>query len=241
MLERCKVLSNEMIAKDIYQMEIRTSLAKNAKAGQFIEIEVEGFYLRRPISIHKIGEDTITIIYKILGEGTKALALVKNEVSIMAPLGNGFPIENKKAVIIGGGIGVPPLYELARELLKQGNEVKVVLGFLDASQVILEKEFKELGIETYVTTDNGSYGFKGNVCELMDSLNMNDDFIIYACGPLGMLKALESKGYQGYFSLEQRMACGIGACMGCVVEGNDSKAYRVCKDGPVFEIGKVKL
>ena len=241
MLEKAKVLSNELIASDVYRMELETSLASSAKAGQFIEIEVPNCFLRRPISIAAIEENKLVIIYKVLGKGTDIMKDIKGgELSILGPLGNGFPIVNEDVLLIGGGIGVPPLYELARQLLKNGARVTVVMGFLNADQVILKEEFETLGIKTYVTTDDGSYGFKGNVLDCIKHYEIPNQLVM-ACGPLPMLKALSKNYDKGYLSLEQRMACGIGACMGCVVKGSDGKAYRVCKDGPVFPIGKVEL
>ena len=242
MLEKAKIISNQELAKDIYAMRIKTEIALKAKAGQFVEAEVPNFFLRRPISIASIDNDEITLIYKIVGEGTKAMSRMRDEISILGPLGNGFPMDfdDSSTLIIGGGIGVPPLYELSKQYQKMGKDVTVVLGFLNREQVILEEEFKALNIKTIITTDDGTYGYHGNVIKTIEDLGINNDFIM-ACGPMGMLKGLSNKYKRGYLSLEQRMACGVGACMGCVVEGSDHKAYRVCKDGPVFAIGEIIL
>lgn len=241
MLEKAKILKNELIAEDVYKMELECEMTKLAKPGQFIEIQIPEFYLRRPISICEIKENTLVIIYKVFGEGTKVLSTLKDEVSILGPLGNGFKVEKRDSLlIVGGGIGVPPLYELCKQYRKLGTDVKVVMGYLNANQMILKDEFEALGAKVIVATDDGSYGVKGNVIDAINQNQISDDYIM-ACGPLGMLKGLSNKYQKGYLSLEQRMACGVGACMGCVVKGNDGKAYRVCKDGPVFEVGKVEL
>ena len=242
MLENGKIIQNIKIAEDTYELKLETDLAYKAKAGQFINIEIPGFFLRRPLSIAMIDGPILTIIYKVVGQGTAALKEIKaGTLSLLGPLGNGFPLlDEARVLIIGGGIGLPPLYELARQYLKKGSEVTVVAGFQTSSQLILEDEFKALGVKLYIATDDGSYGYHGNVLALIDHYKISDDFVL-ACGPLPMLRAIDKRYERGYYSLEQRMACGVGACMGCVCKGKDGKTYRVCKDGPVFPLGKVEL
>lgn len=238
--EVAKILSNIEIAKDIWKMELQTGLAKMAKPGQFIEIEVPPFFLRRPISINEIKDDSLVIIYKILGEGTLQMTKMHDTIDIFGPCGNGFPIENKDVLLVGGGVGVPPLYETAKQYLKKGHQVDVVLGFNDQSQIFFEQEFKELGCKVQIATMDGSVGTKGTVLDAIHEQKISTDFVL-ACGPLPMLKALQKEYTEGYLSLEARMACGIGACMGCVVKDTSDHALRVCKDGPVFPIQEVVL
>lgn len=238
--EDAKILSNVEIAKDIWKMELQTSLAKEAKPGQFIEIEVPPFFLRRPISINEIKEDSLVIIYKILGEGTLKMTTMKETLNIFGPCGNGFPIKDSDVVLVGGGVGVPPLYETAKQYRNRGYKVDVVLGFNDESQIFFEEEFKILGCNVLVATMDGSKGTKGTVLDAIQQAQITNDFVL-ACGPLPMLKALQKQYTKGYLSLEARMACGIGACMGCVVQDTQGHALRVCKDGPVFPIQEVVL
>lgn len=243
MQENAVILSNTEIAKDIWRMEIKTNLAKEARPGQFIEISVPGFYLRRPISICEIKDESLIIIYKILGQGTEKMTeLTSNDLlDIFGPLGNGFPIEDQdKVLLVGGGVGVPPLYETAKQYRLKGSKVDVVLGFNDEESVFYKEEFEQLGCNVEIATMDGSVGTKGTVLDAIQAKNIDTDFII-ACGPLMMLKALDATYTKGYISLEARMACGLGACMGCVVKDKEGNSLRVCKDGPVFEVGKVAL
>lgn len=241
MQEFAKILSNVEIAKDIWKMELKTDLAKIAKPGQFIEITVPGFYLRRPISISEIKEDILVIIYKVLGEGTLKMTELEGKLDIFGPLGNGFPSEDKEEVLlIGGGVGVPPLYETAKQYLSKDARVTVVLGANDAGSVFYVDEFKALGCDVYVATMDGSLGTKGTALDAIKENNVTCPFVL-SCGPLPMLKAINEQYSEGYISLEARMACGLGACMGCVVKDVEGHSLRVCKDGPVFEMGKVAL
>ncbi len=249
LIEKGKILENEKIAKDVYKMEIQCNMSKTAKAGQFIEIKVPNFYLRRPISICEIKENSLVILYKILGAGTDVMTKMMGEIDLLGSLGTGFPIEevgtlggeNKNQVIlVGGGIGVPPLYQTAKEYVEKGAEVTVLLGFASREDVFYEKEFKALGCTVYVSTDDGSYGIKGTVIDIIKEKHVSCDYVC-ACGSIPMLKAVDSTFQRGYLSLESRMGCGIGVCMGCVVKDRDDNSYRVCKEGPVFPIGKVVL
>lgn len=243
MQENAVILSNTEIAKDIWRMEIKTNLAKKARPGQFIEISVPGFYLRRPISICEIKDESLIIIYKVLGQGTEKMTeLTSNDLlDIFGPLGNGFPIEDQdKVLLVGGGVGVPPLYETAKQYRLKGSKVDVVLGFNDEESIFYKEEFEQLGCNVEIATMDGSVGTKGTVLDAIHAKNIDTDFIS-ACGPLMMLKALDATYTKGYISLEARMACGLGACMGCVVKDQEGNSLRVCKDGPVFEVGKVSL
>lgn len=245
MQENAIILSNIEIAKDIWRMEIKTTFAQKAKPGQFIEISVPGFYLRRPISICEIKEkeDILVIIYKVLGQGTEKMTELSSgdSLDVFGPLGNGFPIEDiDKVLLVGGGVGVPPLYETAKQYRLKGTQVDVVFGFNDKDAIFYKEEFEQLGCNVEIATMDGSFGTKGTVLDAIKANNINTDFIS-ACGPLMMLKALDATYSKGYISLEARMACGLGACMGCVVKDKDGNSLRVCKDGPVFEVGKVAL
>lgn len=241
MIENAKIVSNIEIAKDIWKMELETNLAKEAKPGQFIEITVPGYFLRRPISINEIKENGLVIIYKVLGKGTEKMTTLEGTLDIFGPLGNGFPIEDKEAVLlIGGGVGVPPLYETAKQYLSKGTKVDVVMGANDKDSLFFVEEFKELGCNVVIATMDGSEGTKGTVVDAIQANGITTDYIL-SCGPLPMLRALNNTYTKGYISLEARMACGMGACMGCVVKDTEGHSLRVCKDGPVFEIGKVAL
>lgn len=242
MIEDALIISNQEIAKDIWKMELQTEMCKEAKPGQFIEITVPGYFLRRPISINEIKENSLVIIYKVLGKGTeKMTSLQEGSLNIFGPLGHGFPIEDKDAVLlIGGGVGVPPLYETAKQYLQKGTKVDVVMGANDKDSLFFVKEFEELGCNVSIATMDGSLGTKGTVLDAIKENGIETDFIL-SCGPLPMLRALNNAYTKGYISLEARMACGMGACMGCVVKDVEGHSLRVCKDGPVFEIGKVAL
>ncbi len=237
------ILENIEIAKDIYKMTLQGDF--NAQPGQFINIKLnnERLLLRRPISVYDVYEDKLVIIYRVVGSGTKELSQEKvgNTLNILGPIGSGFPLtNNKKVVIVGGGIGVPPLQLLAKNL--KNKDITFVLGFRNKEAVILENELKKYG-EVIVATDDGSYGFKGNVLQAIDEYKIDFD-VIYACGPSKMLEFIDKKyqGYkEGYISFEERMACGMGICYGCVCKPKklDNGMLRVCKEGPVFELGVI--
>ncbi len=238
MQQKAKVISNKPIAKDVYKMELEKNF--KADAGQFIEIKIPNFYLRRPISISEIKQNSFSIIYKTFGKGTKELTKL-NEIDILAPLGNGFELEEKKEVLlIGGGVGVPPLYEMAKRYTQKNIHVKVILGFNSKEDIFYEKEFKDLGCECFVATMDGSYGTKGTVIDIAREKDLFKMFT-YACGPLPMLRAVNEVFKDGYISLESRMACGVGVCMGCVVKNKNGDAQRVCVEGPVFKMGEIEL
>lgn len=244
MINNCEIISNIEIAKDTFEMEIAFKNSEIIKPGQFINIKVPGFMLRRPISISSVEKDSIKIIYKILGKGTLEMSKFEKGmmIDILGPLGNPFTIHEDKdeILIIGGGVGVPPLYEVAKIYRKLNKKVVVALGFNDYKSIFLAKAFEELGCEVFVSTMDGSFGEKGNVIEMIEKYNL--DGFVYSCGPEIMLKAVENKFKDGYVSYESRMACGIGTCMGCVCKDkkDPGKYYRICKEGPVFEIGVVE-
>ena len=229
-----KVLSNESLTKNIYKMRLEGEHAI-VKPGQFVNIKLDGMFLRRPISVYNYKENEFEIIYKVVGKGTEYMSGAKygDVYDILTGLGNGFDIQkcNDNPVLIGGGVGVPPLYALADMLIKQGKSVSAVLGFNSYDEVFCENEFKNLGVYTYVTTADGSYGIKGFVTDALK--NINCDYF-YACGPEPMLKALCGLTAGGQLSFESRMGCGFGACMGCSCKTKYGNK-RICKDGPVLD------
>ncbi len=232
-----KIVENVNIAKDVYKMVLEGDTKFITAAGQFINIQIEGFYLRRPISVCDYDEKTITIIYKIFGNGTDKLSTMKEgeTLDILTGLGNGFNTncDGEKPLLIGGGVGVPPMYRLCKELIKNGKKPIVVFGFASKEDIFYEEEFKKLGVDVYVATVDGSYGTKGFVTDVINGLN--DYTYYYACGPMGMLKAIYAGiGVDGQLSLEERMGCGFGACMGCSIQTKNG-TKRVCKEGPVFK------
>ena len=241
-----KIIEQKQIAKDIYRMVITSPITDQMIPGQFVNIAVDGMTLRRPISICSIDPDSFTIIYKVVGAGTKRLSTmsVGQSINVFGPLGHGYPIETNRSevLLIGGGCGVPPLYELAKRYCEAGVHVDVVMGFSDHDIVFYEDEFRALGANVIVATMDGSYGVQGTVLDAIHTAEIPTDFIC-ACGSLPMLKALEKHDTNGYFALESRMACGMGACMACVAHDAQSAEmyHRICKEGPVFPIGKVVL
>ena len=253
-IESMTIISQKLIAKNIYELVLSGNLVKGMlQAGQFVNIKVnEVAYpqLRRPISIWEINQELnqFTVIYRAEGEGTKLLSQKRagEQVDILGPLGTGFDIEevatSETVLLVGGGIGVPPMYEMAKRLHAKGNKVIAVLGFASTCDVFYEEEFKAYA-DVYIATMDGSHGFKGNVVELMNEKQLDFDWI-YGCGPKVMLKAINEQFGQtkkGYLSFEERMACGIGACYACVCQLNSGKMARVCKEGPVFKLGEVAL
>ena len=244
--EKGLILSNKRIAKDTYRMEIQASIAKDMKPGQFVNVAVEVFMLRRPISICSVEDKTrFVIIYKVVGDGTAKLATLRTQgiIDVFGPLGSSYPIheEEHEVLLIGGGVGVPPLYELAKQYRIRDARVYVVLGFNDKESVFYENEFQRLGCHVAVATMDGSYGTKGTVMDAIKEHGITTEFTC-SCGPRPMLKAVEERYTRGYMSFESRMACGIGACMACVAKDKkeENMYHRICKEGPVFPIGKVE-
>lgn len=229
-----QILSNVALTNDVYKMFLGGDTRYITAPGQFINIRLEGKFLRRPISVCDYDDKSITIIYKIVGEGTEQLSkLESGEVlDVLTGLGNGYDItKSTKPLLIGGGVGVPPMYNLAKALLADGQKPTVVLGFNTKSEIFYEDEFKALGCNTLVTTVDGSYGIKGFVTDAMTDLDYD---YFYTCGPLPMFKAVyNSTSTSGQFSFEERMGCGFGACMGCSCKTKYGNK-RICKDGPVL-------
>ena len=250
--ERAVVVSQEKIAADIYSLWLRAEAAVTAKAGQFISMYTNdsGKLLPRPISICEIDKENkqLRVVYRVTGENTGTEQFSKlvagDEIEILGPLGNGFPLKEKKAFLIGGGIGIPPMLELAKQL---NAEKQIVVGYRD--ELFLTKELSENGT-VYVATEDGSAGTKGNVLDAIRENGLTAD-IIYACGPTPMLRALktyaEENDIECYISMEERMACGIGACLACVCKSKEKDYHtnvhnkRICKDGPVFLATEVDL
>lgn len=229
-----KILSNDALTEDVYKMVLGGDTQYIIAPGQFINIQLDGKFLRRPISVCDYSDDTITIIYKVVGEGTEQMKhLAVGEVlDVLTGLGNGYDVsKSTKPLLIGGGVGVPPMYNLAKALIKDGQKVSVVLGFNTAKEIFYEQEFKALGCDTYVTTVDGSYGIKGFVTDAMKDIDYD---YFYTCGPLPMFKAVyNATETSGQFSFEERMGCGFGACMGCSCKTKYGNK-RICKDGPVL-------
>ncbi len=228
------IKENICIAKDVYKMILEGDTKAITASGQFINIKLDGLYLRRPISVYDYDDTTVTIIYKVVGKGTLNLSNMKSgDLDILTGLGNGYTIspDSKKALVIGGGVGVPPLYNLTKKLIASGKEVVAILGFNSKDDVFCESEFSSLGVKTYVTTADGSYGIKGFVTDALSGIEY-DEF--YTCGPEPMLKAVyNATTTSGQFSFEERMGCGFGACMGCSCKTKYGNK-RICKDGPVL-------
>ncbi|MBQ3235055.1 MAG: dihydroorotate dehydrogenase electron transfer subunit [Clostridia bacterium] len=234
-----KIIENTHLNPLIMKMVLNGDTS-GVKAGQFINIKIDGLFLRRPISVCELSGDNLTIIYKIVGKGTEAMSEMKEGtvLDVLTCLGNGYDLSlsGETPLLIGGGVGVPPMYELAKELIASGKKVTVILGFNTASEIFYEKEFEALGAKVIVTTVDGSYGVKGFVTDAMKDLDYS---YFYTCGPEPMLKAVygASKA-DGEMSFEERMGCGFGACMGCsckTLTGNK----RICKEGPVLKKGEL--
>ncbi len=229
------IIENEKLTENVYRMKLKGDVSDITREGQFINIQLDGLYLRRPISVCDKDESSVTIIYKVVGEGTEKMSKMREgTLDILTGLGNGYKTDmsGERPLLIGGGVGVPPLYMLAKKLISEGKKVSVILGFNKKEEIFYEEEFKKLGADVYVTTVDGSYGIKGFVTSKMDDI---DYTYVFTCGPEPMLKAVyNSSKTSGQFSFEERMGCGFGACMGCsckTLYGNK----RICKDGPVLE------
>lgn len=228
------IVSNTPLTDSVYKMVLSGDTSAITAPGQFVNIQLTGKFLRRPISVCDYDAQTLTIVYKVVGKGTEQMASMTagETLDILTGLGNGYDLApaGDRPVLLGGGVGVPPLYHLAKRLLALGKEVTVVLGFNTASEIFYEKEFQALGCKVFVTTVDGSYGKKGFVTDALPE----DYTYFYTCGPEPMLKAVyRTTNTSGQMSFEQRMGCGFGACMGCsckTLTGNK----RICKEGPVM-------
>lgn len=231
-----QIIENAKIAPNVFLMDLAGDTSMLKAPGQFCQIAIPGFYLRRPISVCDWDENGMTLIYKAIGQGTDALSRMEtgDTLDILNGLGNGYDpaLCDQKPLVIGGGVGVPPLYALTKALLAAGKQPTVILGFNKAEEVFLLDSFEDLGVETVLTTADGSAGLRGFVTDAMPG---KENRCVYACGPLPMLKAVYKKSVcpTGQYSLEERMACGFGACMGCTIQTKNGPK-RVCRDGPVF-------
>ncbi|SES88120.1 dihydroorotate dehydrogenase electron transfer subunit [Pseudobutyrivibrio sp. C4] len=250
--EKAKIVENKNLAEGVYSIVLSTKVAEYAVPGQFINIfsNDKSKLLPRPISICEINElkNTLRVVFRVVGEGTTEFSELQagDTVEILGPLGNGFPLEGEKAIVVGGGIGVPPMLELAKQLK---GSVTAVMGYRN-DDLFLADEFIDAAADVIIATDDGSVGVHGTVVDAMKENDLTAD-VIYACGPKPMLRgvaqyALE-KGIKCYVSMEERMACGVGACLGCVCQSKEVddhshvKNKRVCKDGPVFLSTEVEL
>ena len=230
-----EIRSNEALTREVYRMVLTGDTSAITAPGQFVEIALPGKFLRRPISVCDWTENSLTLIYKVVGQGTEQMASLPGgtKLDILTGLGNGYDLTRSgdNPVLVGGGVGVPPLYALCKALLSQGKKPSVVLGFNKESEIFLAKEFQALGVPTFIATADGSVGTKGFVTDVLNTLDYS---YFYSCGPMPMFRAMEQVAKtSGQYSFEERMGCGFGACMGCSIQ-TKSGAKRVCKDGPVF-------
>ena len=229
------ILSNEALTDSVYKMVLGGDTSAITASGQFVNIQLDGMFLRRPISVCDYDESTLTIVYKVVGKGTEAMSgmTAGQKLDILTGLGNGYDLtlSGDRPVLLGGGVGVPPMYNLAKKLIAEGKTVSVILGFNTKSEIFYENEFKALGCDVTVTTVDGSYGKKGFVT---DALPENYTYF-YTCGPEPMLKAVyRATSTSGQMSFEERMGCGFGACMGCSCK-TLTGYKRICKEGPVMK------
>ena len=233
------ITENKKLNKNVYKMILSGDTSGISAPGQFINIKLDGFFLRRPISICDYNGESITVIYKTVGDGTEFMSTLTEgeKLDCLVGLGNGYTLNNaEKPVLIGGGVGVPPLFALAKALINKGVTPEVILGFNSDDEIFLEKEFKALGCKVNVTTVDGSYGVKGFVTDVLNGLDYD---YFYTCGPMPMFRAIENTAKtDGQFSFEERMGCGFGACMGCSCKTKDGYK-RICKDGPVLERSEI--
>ena len=230
-----EIISNKALTENVYQMVLRGDTSAITASGQFVNIQLDGMFLRRPISVCDWDCETLTIVYKAVGKGTEAMSrMTSGKLDILTGLGNGYDLSlsGDKPVLLGGGVGVPPMYNLAKKLLAQGKDVTVILGFNTKSEVFYEEDFKALGCKVIVATADGSHGVKGFATTPLAELNYT---YFYTCGPEPMLKAVyKATNTSGQMSFEERMGCGFGACMGCSCK-TLTGYKRICKEGPVMK------
>ena len=229
-----EIVDNVALTDSVYKMTLRGDTSAITAPGQFVNIQLDGLYLRRPISVCDVCADELTIIYKVVGKGTRQMAAMKEgKLDLLTGLGNGYDLSlaGEQPVLLGGGVGVPPMYLLAKQLVAQGREVRVILGFNTKSEIFYEEEFRKLGCSVTVTTVDGSYGVKGFVTDALKDMQYTHFF---TCGPEPMLKAVyHASVTSGQMSFEKRMGCGFGACMGCSCK-TITGYKRICKEGPVM-------
>ena len=230
-----EIVSNIALTDSVYKMVLQGDTSAITASGQFVNIKLDGLYLRRPISVCDVQGNQLTIVYKVVGKGTAQMAaMTQGQLDVLTGLGNGYDLTlaGDRPVLLGGGVGVPPMYLLARQLVAQGKKVSVILGFNTKREIFYEEEFKALGCDVTVTTVDGSYGMKGFVT---DALKEMDYTYFYTCGPEPMLKAIyKTSVTSGQMSFEKRMGCGFGACMGCSCK-TITGYKRICKEGPVMK------
>lgn len=235
--ENCKIASNRLIAKQTWEMKLDCDTEVFTAPGQFVNIQIEGCYLRRPISVCHAEDGVLTLIYKVVGKGTERMAEMKTgeDLNLLYPLGNGFDTsccsESERIVLIGGGVGLPPLYGLAKQLIGEGKMPGLLLGFGTEDEIFYEEEFKKLGMKVGVATLDGSRGIKGTVVAAAEGRTWDR---LFACGPEAMLHGVKDLAEEGQFSFESRMGCGFGVCMGCSCRTKYGDK-RICVDGPVLK------
>lgn len=229
-----QITENTKLTENVFRMRLKGDTSEITAPGQFVNVKLEGLFLRRPISVCDCEDGLLTIVYKVVGHGTEQMSRMESgTLDILTGLGNGYntAITGEKPLLIGGGVGVPPMYLLAKKLVEEGKEVSVILGFNTKSEIFYEDEFKALGCKVGVTTVDGSYGTKGFVTALMENADYTSTC---CCGPEPMLKAVFSASKtSGQYSFEERMGCGFGACMGCSCK-TVTGYKRICKEGPVL-------
>ncbi|MBQ8524114.1 MAG: dihydroorotate dehydrogenase electron transfer subunit [Clostridia bacterium] len=230
-----EIIENIPLTADVMKMRLKGDTSEITAPGTFVNVKLDGLFLRRPISVCDVEGDVLTIIYKVVGRGTEQMREMQNgTLDVLTGLGNGYDTSKSGAspLLLGGGVGVPPMYMLAKRLIAEGKKVSVILGFNKESEIFCEDDFKALGCDVTVTTVDGSYGVKGFVTDAMKNI---DYTYFYTCGPEPMLKAIyKASATSGQFSFEERMGCGFGACMGCSCK-TVTGYKRICKDGPVLE------
>ena len=231
-----KIKENTPLTSNVYKMLLEGDTSDVKNCGQFVNIKLEGLFLRRPISVCDCEENVLTLIYKVVGKGTEQMSKMGagEELDVLTGLGNGYDtsVSGDMPILLGGGVGVPPMYMLCKKLIAEGKRVSVILGFNTAGEVFYENEFKELGADVTVTTVDGSYGTRGFVTDVMKNADYS---YFYTCGPEPMLKAVYNTSVtEGQFSFEERMGCGFGACMGCSCK-TITGYKRICKEGPVMK------
>lgn len=235
-----QIIENLPLARDIMSLRLGGDTGAIVRPGQFVNIQVEGCFLRRPLSVCDWDDGSLTLVYRIAGRGTELLAkMKKGSLDLLTGLGNGFDtaISGDRPLLIGGGLGFTPLYALAKNLIKEGKKVQVILGFATAEQAVYVDKFRALGCEVTVCTEDGSLGIKGYVTRAMEGLDYSH---FYTCGPEAMFRAVSDCSVtSGQFSFEQRMGCGFGACMGCSCETLYG-VKRICKEGPVLMKEEIK-
>lgn len=230
-----EILQTEQLTRDVYRTTFAADTSE-VKPGQFVNILLDGLYLRRPISVYDADDSTLTIIYKVVGKGTEQLSQLPagTKLDVLSGLGNGYDLDiaGDKPLLVGGGVGVPPLYLLAKKLIAAGKDVTVILGFNTADEVFCKREFEALGAKVLVTTVDGTAGIRGFVTHALGEAG--DYTQVYTCGPEPMLRAVyNATTTSGQYSFEERMGCGFGACMGCTCKTKYG-SKRICKDGPVL-------